>query len=189
MRWATAILAALIVIPLLSFFAQSYGTDARAVAPVAIGLILLTGIVILTWLRAPAYNPLYVYLMLAVAACIACLLVRLLMFIPPEVVVSGTIILAVVTAFITWRGRDRIHRERDIAGLCLGCGYDLRASRDRCPECGAPIDNDRARRERIAAEVRAVAKHRRHDRRTHPPEAVPSVSTKESPGRTDDAAR
>ena len=105
MRWATAILAALIVIPLLSFFAQSYGTDARAVAPVAIGLILLTGIVILTWLRAPAYNPLYVYLMLAVAACIACLLVRLLMFIPPEVVVSGTIILAAVTAFITWRGR------------------------------------------------------------------------------------
>jgi hypothetical protein len=37
-----------------------------------------------------------------------------------------------------WRAarRQRLHRLR-VAGRCTRCGYDLRESRDRCPECGA----------------------------------------------------
>ena len=45
--------------------------------------------------------------------------------------------LALLPAPIWWLGRHRIDRHRRRHGLCRACGYDLRESPDRCPECGA----------------------------------------------------
>ena len=43
--------------------------------------------------------------------------------------------LIVVPIFV----RKRLSASRGRSGFCRACGYDLRASPERCPECGAPV--------------------------------------------------
>ena len=40
----------------------------------------------------------------------------------------------------------RVRHQRQASGLCLTCGYDLRASTERRPECGRPVPADLVRR-------------------------------------------
>ena len=72
-------------------------------------------------------------------------------------------ILAFVTlvAFLIWAARHRGSVDpRPDAHACLGCGYDLRGTPERCPECGRPaprrLDRGKLRRPAEPAERMSI---------------------------------
>ncbi len=58
---------------------------------------------------------------------------------PHWLVVLVTLIVP-IACLLQFRRRRRMAR----LGFCLTCGYDLRASAERCPECGTPIPLENA---------------------------------------------
>jgi hypothetical protein len=62
--------------------------------------------------------------------------------VPYWALAAGT---GVVPAMWLCVGVRRLYRRR--RGMCARCGYDLRASTDRCPECGTAIKRKGDQRE------------------------------------------
>ena len=60
--------------------------------------------------------------------------------------INGLALLLAAAALIWGVAMVRMYRRdgrRQRDGLCLRCGYDLRQTADRCPECGEPVQAGR----------------------------------------------
>lgn len=59
---------------------------------------------------------------------------RIIITVPYWLLAAMSALMPLIWAFVARR-----RRTRKGSGLCQKCGHDLRASTDRCPECGTPI--------------------------------------------------
>jgi hypothetical protein len=109
----------------------------------------------------PFPGPFRVYALLGVLAMLLGLGAYALSFLGPAGVLAVVTLLAAATTLATILRRPRLREAREAAGLCITCGYDLRATEDRCPECNTRIPEYLRRRRRIAADLSAM-KNRRH---------------------------
>src|SRR5689334_4525613 len=76
------------------------------------------------------------FLLLAFMGCLMEALIDFFRWLWPVGLLLSLATSMLVGLFMIFRN---LRLQRDRLGLCLRCGYDLRASPDHCPECGTPV--------------------------------------------------
>jgi hypothetical protein len=158
-RFLRLLLAELAVATILIAVVLHWGSDLPG--PAIGGLIFLMSVAITaigTFLtrRRRELPPARVYLVFLGALAFFGLIAWFLSLLGP--ILMGILILALAIPVAQLTIRDARSRRWRNAGLCPGCGYDIRATPERCPECGLdfPCELPRLRRVRAAmAEARA----------------------------------
>jgi hypothetical protein len=100
-------------------------------------------------------HPLRVYLVVAVGLAGMAWGVYALSVLPPAMLLGLVIALPAVYLTLRWLRPPKLRQHRVDADLCPDCGYDLRATESRCPECNSPVPEPLRRRRRARARVRA----------------------------------
>jgi hypothetical protein len=80
----------------------------------------------------------------------------LLSFISPWIVITACAVLFGMIVALKLLNNTGQRELWALSGKCMKCGYDLRASEECCPECGADLPEEIQRRRRVAAELAAA---------------------------------
>ena len=134
-------------------------TDLGSAWGALVTISVLAGLVTLDWLvtrHLAILSPVRVYLVLALAVVCFAWAVHWFSYLGPVTTLLLALGLGGLVLALTLIRKPHTRRAREDAGLCTECGYDLRASEDRCPECNAPLPESLTRRRRIAEKIRAA---------------------------------
>ena len=152
----------LIVLLIAGGASKPFGSNLLLTATVAITALFMLGIIHMILTRGLAgarggettIHPFAAYLMLAVAGAVIAAFALLLSNLHPALLALLVAAMAVPVTQITFQ--QHLRRRRIDSGLCAECGYDLRATEERCPECNTLVSEEQLRRRRIRAELRAA---------------------------------
>jgi len=137
------------------------------VAALVVVLIISVALVVLSDVGSMrgGVNPFTIYALFAIVIAVVWGLARALSVLGPFGVIAIIVVLGGLTAWLTLTRGEALRCRRETMGLCVECGYDLRASPDVCPECGSIVNEELKRRRRIAEELSGA----RTERESTPP--------------------